>query len=370
MIRTVLYAVVLLAACAPHPRAALPAPRDAFARTSPAEAGYSAAGLDSLRAFLASAGSESMLLLYDGKVFFEWGDIRQKRLVHSIRKPLLNALVGAAGARPCLALDNSLETLAVTDSPTPLTHAEQQATFRQVLQSRSGVYIPAAAESDGMSAGRPERGSHAPGSFFYYNNWDFNVAGAIYERCTGYRIHQAFYEQIAKPLGMLDYRNNVVEIDSGDIPTDARIDGIRLYERANSQYPAYHFRLSAHDLALFGQLYLNRGTWHGKQLVPAEWIDQSTQPVSVINERYGLAYGMLWDVLVPDADEPRPSFYHTGVGVHMLGVYPRHRLVLVHRVNTEQAYRFDDAALNRMIRLVHGARLRSRAIDNAIDRRQ
>jgi hypothetical protein len=69
---------------------------------------------------------------------------------------------------------------------------------------------------------------------------------------------------------------------------------------------------------------------------------------------------MLWDVLVPDAGESRPSFYHTGVGVHMLGVYPRHKLVLVHRVNTEQAYRFDEAALNRMIRLVHAARLRSR----------
>lgn len=360
MIRTALLVLTVLAACTQNRRATTVISRDAFTRISPEAAGYSAAGLDSLRTFLERAGSESMMLLYDGNVFFEWGDIRRKRLVHSIRKPLLNALIGAAGARPCLNLDNTLASLGITDSPVSLTATEQQATVRQVLQSRSGVYITSAAESEGMAAERPARGSHAPGTFFYYNNWDFNVAGAIYERCADTQIHKAFYEQIAKPIGMLDYGQRIVEVNDGDMPTDERLDGFRMYERAYSQYPAYHFRLSTHDLALFGQLYLNRGAWRGRQLVPAEWIDQSTQPVSIINERYGLAYGMLWDVLVPDAGESRPSFYHTGLGVHMLGVYPRHKLVLVHRVNTEQAYRFDDAALNQMIRLVHGARMSSR----------
>lgn len=338
-------------------RVPAPAPRDAFIRIAPAEAGYSEAGLDSLRRALVEAGSESMLLLHDGKVFFEWGDIRQKRLVHSMRKPLLHALVGMASHRPCLALDATLASLGIDDNPLPLTDAEKQATVRQVLQSRSGVYHPAAAETDGMAAARPARGSHAPGSFFYYNNWDFNVAGALYERCTGQRIHEAFRTQIAEPLGMLDYRHQIIEMDGGELPIPLTADGIRSYERQHSQYPAYHFRLSAHDLALFGQLYLNHGRWRGRQLVPAAWIDAGTQPVSVINAQYGLAYGMLWDVLVPDPGEQRPAFYHTGLGVHMLGVYPSRRLVMVHRVNTEQEFRFTDASLNRIIRLMHRARL-------------
>jgi CubicO group peptidase (beta-lactamase class C family) len=359
VIRSAVFSLALLAACTLRQSGSTVPRPDAFARISPSEAGYSTAGLDSLRAFLERAGSESALLLYDGKVFFEWGDIRRKRLVHSMRKPLLNALIGAAGARPCLALDSSLAALGIDDSPVALTADERQATFRQILQSRSGVYIPAAAESEGMSAGRPARGSHAPGTFFYYNNWDFNVAGGIYERCTGALIHEAFHEQIAKPLGMLDYGGRVVEITDGDFPTNDRSDGFRSYERGRSQYPAYHFRLSAHDLALFGQLYLQHGVWRGRQLVPSDWIDQSTQPISITNERYGLAYGMLWDVLVPDSGETRPSFFHTGLSVHMLGVYPRHKLVLVHRVNTEQAYRFDEAGLNQMIRLVHRARVTS-----------
>ena len=115
--------------------------------------------------------------------------------------------------------------------------------------------------------------------------------------------------------------------------------------------------MSAHDLALFGQLYLQRGRWKGRQLVPAAWIDASTQPISIVNREQGLAYGMLWDVLVPTSNQLRPSFFHTGLGVHMLGVYPEHRLVLVHRVNTERPFAFSDGDLLQVIRRVHRARL-------------
>ncbi len=177
---------------------------DAFERITPAEAGYSEAGLDALREVLRESGSESMLLLHEGKVFFEWGDIRQKRLLHSIRKPLLHALIGIESQKGCLPLDKTLADYGIDERPPGLSAAEKAATLRQVLQSRSGVYHPADAESESMAAARPARGSHAPGTFYYYNNWDFNVAGEIYRRCAGRGIHEAFLEDIARPLGMLD----------------------------------------------------------------------------------------------------------------------------------------------------------------------
>ena len=71
---------------------------------------------------------------------------------------------------------------------------------------------------------------------------------------------------------------------------------------------------------------------------------------------------MLWDVLVPEVEGERPSFFHTGLGVHMLGVYPKHRLVMVHRVDTEKPARFNDGDLYRLIRLVHAARLPGKAV--------
>lgn len=333
--------------------------RDAFERVTPEQAGYSSEKLAELRDFLQKSGSDSLLLLHDGKVFFEYGDIHKKILVHSMRKALLNSLYGIAIARGQVRLDSTLAELGIDDTPPGLSDAERKATLRDVLMSRSGVYHPAAAEAESMIAARPERGSHAPGTFYYYNNWDFDVAGAILEQRTHRRIYDAFYEQIAKPLGMRDYRNHIVAAPADGSTPDADADGFYQYEPERSRYPAYHFRMSAHDLALYGQLYLNRGRWKGKQLIPASWIDQSTQPYSITDEQYGLAYGMLWDVLVPEPGDAHPSFFHTGVGVHMLGVYPRYHLVMVHRVDTEHAYRFNDGNLYPVIRLIHAARLPS-----------
>lgn len=336
-------------------------PRDAFERITPAEAGYSAQKLDELRGFLETSGSDSLLLLHEGKVFFEWGDIRKKLLLHSMRKCLLNSLYGIAEAEGQVDLDDSLAELGIDDIPPSLSAEEKKATLRDLLQSRSGVYHRAAAEAESMERARPARGSHAPGEFYYYNNWDFNVAGRIYERRTGERIYDAFAARIAQPLGMLDYHGRVVVAPPGEKPTDPEVDGYYQYERERSDFPAYHFRLSAHDLALYGQLFLQHGRWNGKQIVPAEWIDRSTQPRSIVDADYGLAYGMLWDVLVPEAGDARPSFFHTGVGVHMLGVYPKHGLVMVHRVDTEKEFRFDEGDLYQIIRRVHGARLPAQA---------
>jgi CubicO group peptidase (beta-lactamase class C family) len=338
--------------------AALPARADdAFERITPEQAGYSREGLDRLRQTLRDAGSDSLLLLHDGKVFFEHGDIRRKLLLHSMRKPLLNALYGIHEARGDIALDATLAQLGIDDIPPALTAAERQARLEDLLKSRSGVYHPAAAESEGMAASRPPRGSHAPGSHYYYNNWDFNVAGHALERAMGERLYDAFDREIARPLGMRDYRNRIVIAPTDAHATDPDADGYYRYERDKSRYPAWHFRMSAHDLALFGQLYLQRGQWQGRQLVPAAWIARSTRPYSIENAEYGLAYGMLWNVLVPESADGTPSFYHTGVGVHMLGVYPKHRLVMVHRVDTERDYRFDEGSLYRIIRLIHAARL-------------
>ncbi len=183
------------------------------------------------------------------------------------------------------------------------------------------------------------------------------MAGALYERATGHRIYDAFYREIAQPLGMLDYRNRVGTQATPDAPLGADLDGFYLREPARSRFPAYHFRMSAHDLALFGQLYLNRGQWKGRQLIPNTWIAFSTQPYSVIEPEYGLNYGLLWNVLTPSSPGEHPSFYHTGVDIHMLGIYPKHKLVMVHRVDTERPYRFNGNDLYQVIRRIHGARL-------------
>ncbi|MCW8879371.1 MAG: beta-lactamase family protein [Kangiellaceae bacterium] len=332
--------------------------RDSFERISPKQAGYSETALGELRDYLKKSGSSSLLLLHDGKVFFEWGDIYKRHLIHSVRKSLMNSLMGTLYDQRKLNLKATLKQLKVNDSPDPLTEEELQATIEMVLKSRSGIYHAATAESEDMKLKKPKRGLHSPGETYYYNNWDFNLAGMLFEKLSGEKVFDAFYERIAQPLGMKQFKNQQSHIDlpyEGPVPL---VDGIYQFELQITQYPAYHFRMSAHDLALYGQLFLNQGEWNGKQILSKEWIELSTKPYSVTNQRYGLAYGMLWNVLLNDIDDSgRYSFYHTGVGVHMLGVYPKHKLVMVHRVDTEnESVRFKVDNLYSIIRMMHQAR--------------
>jgi hypothetical protein len=82
------------------------------------------------------------------------------------------------------------DQLGIDDSPDPLTKQEKQARIVDVLRARSGVYHPVDFETEYQKRMRPARGSHARGTFQYYNNWDFNVLGAIFEKMTGLKIGQ------------------------------------------------------------------------------------------------------------------------------------------------------------------------------------
>jgi len=291
---------------------------------TPEEVGWSSEKLEDAEAFAAQSGYSAVMALYDGKVFFAWGDIERHFLVHSIRKPFLNALIGIHVEKGDIELDATMEDLGIDDIPPSLTSEEKQATVRDLIMSRSGIYHEAAAESDTMVALRPERGSHPPGTFFYYNNWDFNAAGAIFEQEIGVGIFEAFEQRIAGPIGMEDF-----EVDSC----------YYRYELDKSQFPAYHFRMSARDLARFGALYQKNGEWRGRRVVPAQWIEESTQAWSLEDSVSGVSYGYLWRII--PAGSPLaamvgyPAYFHTGVGVQALVVVPDLKLVIVELYNTD-----------------------------------
>jgi CubicO group peptidase (beta-lactamase class C family) len=174
-----------------------------------------------------------------------------------------------------------------------------------------------------MEASRPERGSHPPNTFFYYNNWDFNVAGVIFEQETGVGIFDAFEQEIARPIGMERFLAS---------------DGYYEYELGKSMHPAYPFRMTAMDMARFGLLYLHNGDWRGRQIVPQDWVAASTTAYSIEDEETNIGYGMMWYVIPDDFPLFGPGFAHSGVGVHLLLVLPTDNLVIVHRVNTDEPW--------------------------------
>ena len=289
-------------------------------RLSPAKSGWSEAGLGEAKQQADRMHATGVMIVHHGAVVGEWGDTQKRTELASVRKSFLSALIGIAVAEGTISLDSTMAQLGIDDNPPSLTDVEKAATVRMLLQARSGVYHPALYETAAMAKARPPRGSHAPGTFWYYNNWDFNVLGAVYEHATGIGIYDALDRQIAKPIGMQDYRPS---------------DGI-YYAGADSIHRAYPIRMSARDLARFCLLYLRNGTWGGKQIVPAPWVAESTRPYSDAGRDRG--YGYLWWTAAP---QPHAGlfgegwFLALGAGGQYGFVKPSVDLVVVLRVDRD-----------------------------------
>lgn len=292
------------------------------------QSGWSQERLNRALAYADSLDTAALMVVHKGHVVVDWGDTSARYNAQSIRKSLLNALFGIAVGRGQVSPNATLAQLRIDDTG-GLTAREKQARVSDLLMSRSGVYHSALYEVDSNRKSRPARGEHRPGEFFYYNNWDFNALGTIYERRTKTPIGVAFEREIAKPLGMQDFRaEDVVYLTKESLTEKAM--------HSDSDHRAYVFMISARDLARFGQLYLTGGVWKGKQIVPKQWIAQSFQGKPAAEN---VLYGYLWWIypkseVLADAGVPGTMYVARGFRGHRLYVIPHLDLVIVHRVAT------------------------------------
>ena len=255
---------------------------------------------------------------------FRMGNISKNFRCHSIRKPFLSALYGIYLAKGDINLYATLEDLHIDDIPPGLTFEEKQAQVQHLLMARSGVYHEAAAEPQEMIDNRPARGSHPPDTFFFYNNWDFNTLGTIFEQKTGEGIFNAFKEHIADAIGMSDF-----QIDNCHYQ----------YEWDKSMHPAYHFKMSARDLARFGILYQQLGNWEENQIITEAWIDESTMAYSIADEAAGFGYGYMWGIITEggeiEQDIGYTGYFHGGGGAQVLLIMPELKLVIAVLFDTD-----------------------------------
>lgn len=270
-------------------------------------------------------GARAVCVVQNGETVLAAGDVATPLRIASIRKSVLDALFGMAVAEGQVQLDWTLGDLGI-DRLAPLTATEAGATVRQLLMSRSGVYLPAAAETSRQKARRPRRGSYAPGDHWYYNNWDFNVLGRIYEMATGEDLFTAIDRRLAGPLGWRDF--------------NVRRHTQWVREPASTPFPAYTLSLSARDMARFGQLYLNNGNWKGRQLLDPDWVRQSTTAYSQ-GSRSGLlsGYGYMWWVARDWAlNQNFTAYSAVGNGGRYITVAPSLGLVIAVQPNERRGW--------------------------------
>lgn len=301
---------------------------------SPQLAGWSIAKLEEARRYSENIHSGSVVIVENGVIIAEWGPTATRYKLHSVRKSLMSAMYGIHVAKQEISLASTLQDLKITDIG-GLSNKEQQATVYDLITSRSGIYHAAAYETDGMRRKRPARYSSDPGTRWYYNNWDFNALLTIFNQQTKVDFLEQFRQEIATPLQMEHIRAQDMNYH---------------YELNISSHPAYLFRMSALDLARFGLLYLRQGRWRDQQIIPAEWVQESTKKHMVFKPKNPeKGYGFLWWI-------NKGTYYASGNGGQLLFIVPDSNLVIVHcvdtdkglRVKSDQAWRLFDKILDAM----------------------
>lgn len=284
---------------------------------SPQLAGWSIAKLEQARQFSEDIHSGSVVIVENGVIIAEWGSTASRYKLHSMRKSLMSAMYGIHVARHEISLKSTLQDLKITDIG-GLSKKEQQATVYDLITARSGIYHAAAYETDGMRMKRPARYSSDPGTRWYYNNWDFNALLTIFNQQTKKDFFEQFQQEIATPLQMEHFRMQ---------------DMNYRYEMNFSSHPAYLFKMSTLDLARFGLLYLRQGRWRDQQIIPAEWVQESTKKHMVFKPKNPeKGYGYLWWI-------NKDIYYASGNGGQALFILPNSNLVIVHCVDTDKGVR-------------------------------
>jgi CubicO group peptidase (beta-lactamase class C family) len=277
--------------------------------------GWSKKRLQSITEYAENVGSDGFMVVDRGVVVWEYGRTSRNLIVQSCRKSFLAALYGIYFDQGLVDLGATMEELGIDDLPPSLTPEEKQATVEQLLQARSGVYHEAAAESQSMKDARPTRGSHPPGTFWYYNNWDFNVLGTLFIQLTGKDVFEALYQDFAVPLQMQEFQPS---------------NGTYYYQEM-SEHPAYHFGMSPRDMARFGLLVLRDGRWRDQQIFPAYWMDRMMAPYSDAGSTW--SYGYMWWIGKPQAWDGHTVYAARGGGGQAIFVVDDMDVVITHKVD-------------------------------------
>lgn len=309
--------------------------------------GWSSKKLKEVKEKVKSLGSDAFMIVTKGQVVLEYGNIAENFRAHSMRKSFLSALYGIYVDRGKINISRTLKELEIDDSPAPLSGFEKTAKISDLLKSRSGIYHLSASESASMKNKRPKRGSHEPGTFWYYNNWDMNVLGTIFEKEAEISIFVAFEKHISNQIGMQDFIKSKCT---------------RYKHESESTHPSYKFKISARDLARFGLMYLYKGKWNDKQIISEKWIEKSTKSYSKAGSKGTKSgYGYMWWICTDEYLQiPIGTFTASGYGGQRLIIIPQIETIIVNfKKVTLLRNRIGTSKINELVQLIMRARIDS-----------
>ena len=285
--------------------------------------------------------TDGLMILKDGEVHYEnyWNENKEtsRHIIWSVSKSFLSALVG-------IALDEGL----IEDINDPIIKylkdfkdtGYEGVSIKNLLQMSSGIEFNedyGDPDSDINRYGRVTatgtsqrefaktlKNSREPGTYNHYISLDSQMLGMLVAEVSNMSVKEYLHEKIWSKIGMQD-------------------DAFYLTDKQEVEMSLGGLNVTLRDMAKFGQLYLNNGKWNGNQIVPSEWVANSTIPLDKhVQPKAGdefssdaWGYGYQWWVPGPEVSD------YTAHGIYNQFIYinPESNVVIA---KTSSNYNFVD----------------------------
>ncbi len=289
---------------------------------NPSDAGWDPIKMERLNHYIVDSTVVSgLMVIHKGEVVYEFGALSQLSRSASLRKSILAILYGKYVENGTINLDETIGDLAIDDIGGILP-IEKQATIKDLLAARSGVYKDREILDPTYL---PERGSIVPGTYWYYDSWGFNAAGHIFELKSGNNIYNELESQLAIPLNFQDWDRSAQH---------------KIYNEGVSNFPQYQMWFSTRDMARIGYMMLNDGRWKDTQIISKDWkaemLKERTSNKEIVkniptntSSHFQLRYGYLWWLFDSEnAYQFNNAYLAMGLRGQAIVVYPEIQTVL------------------------------------------
>lgn len=207
-------------------------------------------------------GVHSVMLVRKGRVVLEgwWAPYEAGSLheLYSLSKSFTSTAVGFAAAEGKLTVDDEVMGFFPGDAPASPSANLKSMRVRDLLTMSTGHQdeSPSSADKISPAAFLAHPVPHKPGTHFKYNTPATFMLSAIVQKQTGQTVLDYLQPRLFGPLGIRGstWATNVGGVSLG----------------------GYGLKVRTEDIAKFGQLYLQKGSWDGRQLLPASWVELAT----------------------------------------------------------------------------------------------
>lgn len=211
-------------------------------------------------------GLHSFMLLRKGQVAAEgwWTPYapNEPHMLYSLSKSFTSTAVGLAVEQGLLTVDAPITSFFPDDLPAKIDDNLAAMKVRHLLSMGTGHEKDATGPTTQAKDGNWVKAflalpvEHAPGSRFVYNSAATYMCSAIVQKLTGKTVLEYLTPRLFEPIG-------IQGATWESCPRGINVGG-------------WGLNITTEDIARFGQLYLQNGKWHAKQLVPSAWIAEAT----------------------------------------------------------------------------------------------